>query len=177
MWKAVLEHDAACDGLFFYAVASTGIYCRPSCKSKQPKRANVHFFETAAQAREAGFRPCKRCRSDLMEYQPMREIVQKAKAMLDDCFARQQAMRGELASLGLSPRRVGELFRQEYGVTPGEYIAELRLGEARRLLAETEQPILDIAYSTGFGGVSSFYRFFKTAVGLSPAAYRKEHRA
>lgn len=87
MWKAVADNDAAYDGIFFYAVKSTGIYCRPSCKSKRPKQENVCFFDTAAQAKAAGFRPCKRCRSDLPDYQPGREIAVKAKQLLDDSFA------------------------------------------------------------------------------------------
>ena len=66
MWKAVSENDPSYDGILFYAVKSTGIYCRPSCKSKIPKRENVCFFDTAEKARAAGFRPCKRCRSDLL---------------------------------------------------------------------------------------------------------------
>lgn len=173
MWQAVMSNDESFDGRFFYAVASTGIYCRPSCKSKVPRRENVRFFDTAAQARQAGFRPCKRCRSDLLEYQPLRDIAQQAKTLLDENFTRQQALQTELAALGVSAHRMGELFREAYGVTPGEYVNGLRLNEAKRRLRETREPIIDIAYSTGFGGVSSFYRFFKKAEGCSPAAYRK----
>jgi len=173
MWNAVLTADARCDGQFFYAVASTGIFCRPSCKSKIPNRENVRYFDTAAQARLAGFRPCKRCRSDLPDYQPLRDTAQQAKAMLDEGFARQQVLHTELASLGVSTRRIGELFKTVYGVTPGEYMNGLRLHEAKRRLCETREPVIDIAYAIGFGGVSSFYRFFKKAAGCSPAAYRK----
>ncbi len=175
MWKAVSENDASCDGLFFYAVKSTGIYCRPSCKSKAPKRENVCFFDTAEGAGAAGFRPCKRCRSDLSEYQPIREIADKAKQLLDDSFSRSCEWNRELRQLGVSKRRMAEIFKEEYGVTLSEYVGSLRLKEAKRLLSETGEEIIDIAYSTGFGGVSSFYRFFKNETGLSPAAYRKEH--
>ncbi|MGN6713975.1 bifunctional transcriptional activator/DNA repair enzyme AdaA [Anaerocolumna jejuensis] len=175
MWKAVSENDASCDGLFFYAVKSTGIYCRPSCKSKVPKRENVCFFDTAEGARTAGFRPCKRCRSDLAEYQPMREIADKAKQLLDDSFRRSCEWNRELRQLGVSKRRMAEIFKEEYGITLSEYVGSLRLKEAKRLLSDTGEEIIDIAYSTGFGGVSSFYRFFKNKTGLSPAAYRKEH--
>ena len=75
MWEAVQRSDASYDGLFFYAVKTTGIFCRPSCKSKPPKRENLCYFASGEEARAAGFRPCKRCRSDLLEYQPMREIA------------------------------------------------------------------------------------------------------
>ncbi|MPN21176.1 Melibiose operon regulatory protein [bioreactor metagenome] len=69
-----------------------------------------------------------------------------------------------------------EIFKDEYGVTLSEYVGNLRLEEAKRLLSDTNDEIIDIAYSIGFGGLSSFYRFFKNSTGLSPAAYRKEHR-
>ncbi len=77
MWLAVSQNDASADGLFFYAVSSTGVFCRPSCKSRRPKRENVRYFKTAEQAMAAGFRPCKRCRSDLADYRPVRDIAEK----------------------------------------------------------------------------------------------------
>ncbi len=176
MWKAVSENDASYDGIFFYAVKSTGIYCRPSCKSKMPKRENVCFFDTAQQARAAGFRPCKRCRSDLSDYQPIKEIAEKAKRLLDDSFRKRCELNQELQHLGVSQRRMVEIFKEEYGVTLSEYVSNLRLAEIKRLLSDTDDEIINIAYSVGFGGLSSFYRFFKNGTGLSPAAYRKEHQ-
>jgi len=176
MWKAVCENDASYDGIFFYAVRSTGIYCRPSCRSKKPRRENVCFFDTGEQARAAGFRPCKRCRSDLLDYQPIKEIAEKAKRLLDDSFRKRSELDRELRQLGVSQRRMAEIFKDEYGLTLSEYVGNLRLAEARRLLSDTNDGIMDIAYSIGFGGLSSFYRFFKNGTGLSPAAYRKEHQ-
>lgn len=176
MWKAVSENDTSYDGIFFYAVKSTGIYCRPSCKSKIPKRENVCFFDTAEQARSAGFRPCKRCRSDLLDYQPIKDIAKKVKRLLDDSFCKRCERKQELQQLGVSQRRMVEIFKNEYGVTLSGYMNDLRLAEAKGLLSETNNEIIDIAYSIGFHGLSSFYRFFKNRVGLSPAAYRKEHR-
>ena len=176
MWKAVSENDASYDGIFFYAVRSTGIYCRPSCKSKIPRCENVCFFDTAEQARAAGFRPCKRCRSDLLDYQPIKEIAERAKRLLEDSFRKRCGLNQELRHLGVSQRRMVEIFKDEYGVTLSEYVGNLRLAEAKRLLSDTNDEIIDIAYSIGFGGLSSFYRFFKNSTGLSPAAYRKEHR-
>lgn len=78
-WDAVKQNDKTCDGIFFYAVKSTGIFCRPSCKSRLPKKDNVTFFNTADQALAAGFRPCKRCRPDLLEFEPIKEIAKKNK--------------------------------------------------------------------------------------------------
>lgn len=174
-WKAVSENDASYDGVFFYAVKSTGIYCRPSCKSKIPRRENVCFFDTAEQARAAGFRPCKRCRSDLLDYQPIKEIAEKAKGLLDASFHKKCEQNQKLRHLGVSRRRAAEIFKDEYGVTLSQYVNNLRLAEAKRLLTDTNDKIIDITYSVGFGGLSSFYRFFRNSTGLSPAAYRKEH--
>jgi len=176
MWKAVSENDASYDGIFFYAVKSTGIYCRPSCKSKLPKRNNICFFDTAEQARTAGFRPCKRCRSDILDYRPMCEITKKVKQLLDDSFHKRCELNQKLKQLGMSQHRMVELFKDEYGVTLSEYVGNLRLEEAKRLLSDTDDEIIDISYSIGFNGLSSFYRFFKNKTGLSPAKYRKEHR-
>lgn len=175
MWQAVANNDASYDGIFFYAVKTTGIYCRPSCKSKLPKRENLDFFCTAAEATAAGFRPCKRCRSDLLDYQPSKEIAENAKRLLDDSFRVKIELNRDLRALGISGRRMSEIFKSEYGVTPSEYINNLRLEEAKRLLTATRDDIIDISYSVGFGGISSFYRFFKNGTGLSPAAFRKEH--
>lgn len=168
MWRASSESDAAFDGAFFYAVRSTGVFCRPSCKSRVPMRENVLFFQTADAARAAGFRPCKRCRPDLPTYQPIREIAEEAKAALD-------AGRG-LDALGVSPRRLSGIFKHAYGATISAYAGELRLKEAKRLLAETDMPIVDVADAVGFGALSAFYRFFKRGAGQTPAAYRREHR-
>lgn len=176
MWKAISENDASYDGIFFYAVKSTGIYCRPSCKSKIPRRENVCFFDTAEQAKDYGFRPCKRCRSDLLDYQPIKEIAEKAKRLLENSFHKRCELNKELHHLGISQRRMSEIFKDEYGVTLSEYVGNLRLAEAKQLLSDTNDEIIDIAYSVGFGGLSSFYRFFKSNTGLSPATYRKEHR-
>ncbi|SHO52061.1 bifunctional transcriptional activator/DNA repair enzyme AdaA [Anaerocolumna xylanovorans] len=173
MWRAVSENDTAYDGIFFYAVKSTGIYCRPSCKSKIPKRENVCFFDTAKEARAAGFRPCKRCRSDLLDYQPIREIAEKAKQLLEDSFYKSCELNQELKELGVSKHRMAEIFKEEYGVTLAEYVGNLRLEEAKRLLLETKDEIISIAYAVGFGGVSSFYRFFKNGTGVSPGVFRK----
>lgn len=174
-WTAVSENDASYDGIFFYAVKTTGIYCRPSCKSKQPKRENICFFDSSEEARAAGFRPCKRCRSDLLDYRPMKDIAARTKRLLEEAFSERTNLDRELKGMGVSRRRMSDIFKDEYGLTLSEYVNQLRAEAAKRMLAETDDAIIDIAYSVGFGGLSSFYRFFKSAAGTSPAAYRKEH--
>ena len=168
MWEAVQRSDASYDGLFFYAVKTTGIFCRPSCKSKPPKRENICYFTSAEQARAAGFRPCKRCRSDLSEYIPQREIAKQIKERLDN--------ETSADDIGLTSRRMTDIFKQEYGVTPKEYADSLRLCAAKEMLATSQKKIIDIAYRSGFSDVAAFNRFFKQQTGQTPTAYRKEHQ-
>lgn len=176
MWDAVRSCDADYDGLFFYGVKTTGIFCRPSCRSKTPQRDNVRFFSSADEARAAGFRPCKRCRSDLLTYHPMQDIAAAVKSRIEQAVASQESLGKALQSAGLTPRRLTDVFRAEYGVTPKEYADARRLEAAKRLLAQTNTKIIDTAFSVGFSSLSAFNRFFKLHTGQTPSVYRKEHR-
>ena len=164
-WEAVQRSDESYDGLFFYAVKTTGIFCRPSCRSKPPKRENLCYFASGEEARAAGFRPCKRCRSDLLEYQPMRDIAAEIKARLDKAAS--------LADVGLTPRRMTDIFKQEYGVTPKAYADARRLHAAKQLLAGTQEKVIDVAAQSGFSSLAAFNRFFKQQTGQTPTQYRK----
>ncbi len=177
-WQAVLNNDMEYDGVFFYAVKTTGIYCRPSCKSKPPNRGNICFFETSEQARKAGFRPCKRCRSDLIDYEPMKRIAEEAKNKIKNVYRKQIDLYQELNEIGITGRRLADIFKEEYGMTPKAYADHLRLEEAKYLLKDTDEKIADIAYLVGFGSLSAFYKLFKKEVHLTPAEYRKkeEHK-
>lgn len=176
MYEAVITNDGNYDGLFFYAVKSTNIFCRPSCQSKKPLRENMRFFKSAADAKAAGFRPCKRCRSDLLSYHPMEEIAELVKKHLDILYVQQLTWNDGLWELGLSQRRVVEIFKAAYGMTPKAYMDDLKLKEAQRLLIETDSNVIDIAASVGFGSLATFNRFFKEQVGCSPVQYRKANR-
>ena len=136
MWEAVQRSDASYDGLFFYAVKTTGIFCRPSCKSKPPKRENLCYFASGEEARAAGFRPCKRCRSDLLEYQPMREIEY---GVTPKKYADSLRLRTAKEMLAGSPEKVidvayqagfsslaafNRFFKQQTGQTPTAYRKE-----------------------------------------------------
>ncbi len=173
MYDSVISNDESYDTIFFYAVKSTGIYCRPSCKSKAPKVENIEFFKTADEAIKAGFRPCKRCRSDLLDYKPMKDIAEKLKNLIDNMFSEIESLNTEMDKLGLSRKRMVEVFKDEYGKTPITYVNDLRYKEAVMLLEETDNEIIDIAYSVGFSSLSAFYKFFKERANMSPAAYRK----
>ncbi len=173
-WNALIACDASVDGRFFYAVKTTGIFCRPSCRSKTPRQENVEFFGTAQDAMNAGYRPCKRCRPDLLSYKPLLEIAERMKSTIDDNFAKRDALARELQTLGVTQRRMSEIFREQYHVTPLEYADGLRMNTARELLTG-DMPILDVALHIGFESLSAFYGFFRKHEQMSPGEYRKLH--
>ncbi len=124
----------------------------------------------------AGFRACKRCRSDLLQYKPMEEIADSLKQHLDEIADSESSWNDELRGFGISERRMVDIFKEVYGVTPKAYVDALRLKEAQRLLVDTDEKIIDIATSVGFGSLATFNRFFKETVGMSPMAYRKQNK-
>jgi AraC family transcriptional regulator of adaptative response / methylphosphotriester-DNA alkyltransferase methyltransferase len=174
-WEAVLRNDERYDGLFFYGVKTTKIFCRPSCKSKEPLKKNVVYFENLKQAEQAGHRPCKRCRPDLLKYQPVKEIAEKIKLLLDNHFFQQKVLSKKAGEIGVTYRRMIHIFKEYYGVTPKKYYDNLRLEEARKKLINTHDTIIDIAYSVGFLSLSAFYTFFQKNMNSSPSKYRKEN--
>ena len=171
-WQAVTANDPRFDGVFFYGVTSTGVFCRPSCPSRPPRRDRIQFFPSAQAAMAAGFRPCKRCRPDLTEFAPGRDIAGEAMGLLRCHFRDPAALTAGWNSLGLSRHRLTELFRQTYGTTPGACLTALRLVEARRLLRQTDLPVARVAGEAGFESLSAFYRAFRRELGCSPGAYR-----
>jgi AraC family transcriptional regulator of adaptative response / methylphosphotriester-DNA alkyltransferase methyltransferase len=172
-WEAVVRADADADGAFFYAVRSTGIFCRPSCRSKKPSPENVRYFDRAEDALSAGFRPCKRCRPDLETYLPDREVTQRAKAAIREHLSDKKKASEALSKLGLTRHRLDQVFKAQEGVSPAEYLNRLRLDAAAGALRETDRSTLDIAQSLGFESPSAFADFFKKRAGVLPGAYRK----
>ncbi len=172
----VVKNNENFDGVFFYGVKSTGIYCRPSCKSKTPKEENTVFFNSKIEAENDGFRPCKRCRSDLFEFSPNKEIAVKVKKAIELMFLENLKLNDEIFKVGLSQRQMVEVFKKEYNMTPKAYMDKLRLQQAKNLLKTTDKEIIDIALSVGFSSISAFYKFFKENTNTTPKAYRKNEK-
>ncbi len=177
MWNAVVGCDKSWDGRFFYAVATVGVYCRPSCKSRTPLRKNVRYFASGEAAQAAGFRPCKRCRPDLPEHSPDQDGARRIKELLEKHFLERQALAAAMRLSGFTPNHSAAVFKRQYGMTPLAYLNRLRAERAKRLLAETDMPIVDLAADVGFAGLSAFYRFFKKQTGTTPKDYRASVRA
>ena len=181
-YLALKAHDARFDGSFFTGVTSTGIYCRPVCRVRLPKRENCRFFRLAAQAERDGFRPCLRCRPELaprgfvwsMQDASLVLAVQAAQ-LLDD----PGAWDGESASvdalarrLGISDRHLRRIFEAHFGVTPVQYLQTRRLLNAKQLLTDTGLPITRIAFVSGYASVRRFNAAFVQHYGLNPSGLR-----
>ena len=176
-WQAVVRSDRRYDGVFFYGVSSTVIFCRPSCPSRPPRRDRVRFFPSPEAAEAAGFRPCKRCRPDLAVFAPGRDTAAEAMSLLRRHFRDRDQLTAALDGLGVTRRRLTELFRQAYGTSLGACLMSLRLEEACRLLRQTDLPVARIAGEAGFESLSAFYRAFRAELGCPPGAYRTKEIA
>lgn len=172
-WDAVVTSDKNYDGRFFYGVITTRIFCRPSCTAKTPHRRNVVFFDTADDAIRAGFRPCKKCRPDLLSYEPERELVQKVKEIITQSLDEPQRLNSLTNQLGISSNHLMRLFKQYEGCTQSQYRMMLRIRKAKDLLYKTNMDILHVALSCGFESESHFYKCFKAFTGVSPAKFRR----
>jgi AraC family transcriptional regulator, regulatory protein of adaptative response / DNA-3-methyladenine glycosylase II len=183
-YLALKARDARFDGSFFIGVTSTGIYCRPVCKVRIPRRENCRFFAHAAQAEGAGFRPCLRCRPELAP-QALRWSIQDASSLLAQQAARMldepeawgtEAPSVELlaARLGVSDRHLRRIFEAQLGVSPMQYLQTRRLLTAKQLLADTDLPITQVALVSGFASVRRFNAAFSEHYGLNPTQLRRE---
>ncbi len=177
MWKATVSCDPVYDGMFFYAVKTTGIFCRPSCKSKAPKSENVTFFSNAAGAQKAGYRPCKRCQPDLKSknYDPFKSAIEDTKHIIENHYDQKMPL-DELASMvGVSRFHLNRLFKNRTGNTPRMYLEEVRVKKAKELLLTTTLNCTEVGYQIGYQSTSSFYNAFKRSTGLSPSQFQANY--
>ena len=182
-YRALASRDARFDGRFFTGVTSTGIYCRPVCSVKTPRRENCRFFELAAQAERAGFRPCLRCRPELAPQvlawstqDASHILARQAARLLDEPEAWPQegpTVQALAQRLGVSDRHVRRIFEAHYGVSPLQYLQTRRLLTAKQLLADTDLPIAQVAASSGFHSLRRFNAAFVAHYGLNPSTLRR----
>jgi AraC family transcriptional regulator of adaptative response / DNA-3-methyladenine glycosylase II len=178
--RARRSRDARFDGRFFIAVRTTRIYCRPICPSRLSSDSNVRYFATAAQAAEAGFRPCLRCRPEAAPGSPAwtgtSAVVQRALRLIQD-GALDHASVGDLAKrLGMGVRHLSRLFAQHVGASPATVAQTRRLHFAKRLLDDTHLAITDIALASGFSSIRRFNDAFRATYLRSPRELRKGRR-
>ena len=170
-WSAVVRRDARHDGRFVFAVASTAIYCRPSCPARRPQRNRVTFFETPAQAEAAGYRACRRCRPRDAAGNPALELVRRASALIEEADDAPPTL-GQLAgSLGVSPGHLQRTFKRLTGVSPRQYADTRRVGKLKQSLQNGDS-VTDALYGAGYGSSSRLYESAGPRLGMTPATYR-----
>jgi AraC family transcriptional regulator of adaptative response/methylated-DNA-[protein]-cysteine methyltransferase len=167
-WAAFMRRDRSWDGQVIGAVSTTGVYCKPSCPARRPKREHVTFFVSGEEARAAGYRPCLRCKPD--EVGRDREAVAQAVKVIEQ--AEEAPTLAELAeAVGYAPHHFQRIFKRDLGVSPAEYARALRNKRAEAALKENGR-VTDAIYDAGYSGPSGFYSDAKERLGMTPSAWR-----
>jgi AraC family transcriptional regulator of adaptative response / DNA-3-methyladenine glycosylase II len=175
-YRAILTRDARFDGRLFIGVKTTGIYCRPVCPARTPKRANVRFFPSAAAAQEAGFRPCLRCRPEaapnLGVWLGTSNTVSRALALIETGALDLDDVEGLGDRLGVGGRQLRRLFQKHVGASPIAVAQTHRVLLAKQLLHETKLPMTEVALAAGFGSVRRFNETFQKLYRRPPSKLR-----
>ena len=181
LYRAFQSKDVRFDGKFYIGVSSTGVYCRPVCRARLPKRKNCTYFLTAAEAEQAGYRPCLLCRPELAPGHSAADssqtLARQATSLFEENCTSGQSVEEFAGKLGCTGRHLRRVFLQEYHVTPVQYLQTCRLLLAKSLLTDTELPVLEIAMAAGFGSLRRFNDLFQKQYHLTPTALRKQAKA
>ena len=167
-WRAVEARDARSDGRFVYAVRSTGIYCRPSCPSRRPRRDRVEFFRAPGDAEKGGFRACRRCRPNRTEP----SLADRARALIDAAGGSDVPLARLASDLGVSPAHLQRTFSRAQGMSPRAYAERVRGERMRRSLREGRQ-VSSATYDAGFNSSSRAYASSARTLGMTPGSYRR----
>ena len=179
LYKALAARDPRFDGVFFVAVTSTGIYCRPICPVKTPKAANCRFFDTAQESEQAGFRPCLRCRPELAPGSAPIDDSQRIALLIvqrleEGNFDEKAGLEEIAGQFELSSRQIRRIVQKELGVPPIQLLLTRRLLLAKQLLTETTLAVTDIAVASGFSSLRRFNDAFSTRYRMPPTRLRKK---
>jgi len=172
-WQAVLSRNNHFDGTFVYGVRSTGIYCRPSCSARRPRRDQVVFFRMAEAAEQAGFRPCRRCRpAEAVIQDPQLILVQRVCRYIESYDSPDRSI--TLAEMGdqvqVSPHHLQRTFKRIMGITPRQYAEACRLRRLKALVRKGEN-VTRALYEAGYGSSSRLYEGVSTRMGMTPGTY------
>ena len=177
-YEALASHDARFDGRFFVGVRTTGIYCRPVCRVRLPKRENCRFYPSAAAAEQAGHRPCLRCRPELAPgWAPVDIEARLAHAGARLIESGRADIAGIAARLGVTERHFRRIFADAFGVSPMAYRQTHRLLLAKQLLGDTALSVIDVALASGFGSVRRLNAVLQERYGMTPTALRRSRRS
>lgn len=174
-WDAVLERDPRFDGRLVYAVRTTGIYCKPTCPSRRPRRENVTFFDSCDAAEAAGFRACMRCRPRTSQAPRTVRAVERARALIDERAGEPVTLDALAAAVGVSPFHLHRMFTRELGLTPRQYAAARRAEHLKARLKQGDT-VSRATYEAGYGSSRGVYESAANLLGMTPGAYRKGGR-
>lgn len=170
-WNAIARRDRHADGSFVYAVRTTGVFCRPSCAARTPRREHVTFFDAPAAAVAAGFRACRRCRPDHPDGSRAEEIVAATRTHLDEA-GEAVPLERLAAETGVSASYLRRVFTRLTGLTPRAYADARRVERTKAALRDGETA-LGAAFEAGFGSARALYERAPTALGMTPGTYRR----
>ena len=174
---ARLRKDIAYDGVFFVAVKTTRIYCRPVCPAPQPKTCNISFYPSAAACEQAGYRPCLRCRPETAPFSAAwngtKTTVERAIRLISEGALDQADVESFASRLGIGSRHLTRLFQTHLGTTPGQVAKTARVQRAKRLLDETNLSMTEIAYRAGFKSLRRFNTVFKETYRRPPSEIKR----
>jgi AraC family transcriptional regulator, regulatory protein of adaptative response / methylphosphotriester-DNA alkyltransferase methyltransferase len=176
MWEAIKSCDSAYDGAFFYAVKTTKIVCKPSCKSRTPIPGNVEYFLRVSSAIREGYRPCKRCRPDMIEVPDEEAIINLAQGKMKQEYASNLTLESLARQVCMSKYHFHRLFTKKVGKTPLSYLTDIRVEKAKLFLTQTSLSITQIGHAVGYNSSAHFSVLFRNQVGCSPTAYRKQFK-
>lgn len=171
-WQAITHNDKSYDDLFIYAVTSTGICCRPSCKSRNPKKENIRIFNDVEEAIANGFRPCKRCKPGGIRL-PDEEWIDQIKQYINANYHNPLSLEILADMCHGSPYHLQRTFKRIVGQTPMEYIQHIRILNAMKKLQNVEKSIAKTALEVGFSNTSYFITLFKNKTGFTPKQFQK----
>jgi AraC family transcriptional regulator of adaptative response/methylated-DNA-[protein]-cysteine methyltransferase len=171
-WQAVVGRDASLDGTFVFAVSSTGIFCRPSCPAKRPRRENVRFFDHATAAEQAGYRACLRCRPKAVDGNPQSALVRAICRYIEQHIEDRLTLGLLGKEFRLSPFHLQRTFKAALGVSPKAYIDACRLRQVKQNL-QAGHSVTTSLYAAGYGSSSRLYERTATQLGMTPEKYRR----
>ncbi|MBD2563008.1 MULTISPECIES: bifunctional DNA-binding transcriptional regulator/O6-methylguanine-DNA methyltransferase Ada [Nostoc] len=173
LWEAVLNRDPTFEGKFFYGVHSTGVYCRPICPSRRPNRNQVCFFQSAQEAENAGFRPCKRCQPQSEKFlNPAKAKVLAACRYIESQVDHIPTLSELCSQVGMSSSYLQKVFKKIIGVSPFQYADALRSQRLKQRLQSGEE-IAHAVYDTGYGSSSQLYEKAPKQLGMTPKTYQQ----
>jgi AraC family transcriptional regulator of adaptative response/methylated-DNA-[protein]-cysteine methyltransferase len=171
-WQAVLDRDPSLDGAFVFAVSSTGIFCRPSCPAKRPRRQNVSFFDDALQAEQAGYRACLRCRPKAVDGNPQSALVRALCRYIEQNIEDRLTLSQLAKEFRRSPFHLQRTFKSVLGVSPKAYIDAVRLRQVKQNL-QAGHDVTTALYAAGYGSSSRLYERTAAQLGMTPEKYRR----